>query len=69
MITAENILPPGWAVENWKRRGAGVYIDAKHESGRAVSVRVDTIPMIFEDGGKKEVWFKQVLELEIMRAL
>lgn len=69
--TAENrpapILPPGWELMDWSKRRGVLTVRAERGDGRAATVSIDTLPMIYE--ADSLLWFRQVLDLELLWAI
>lgn len=62
------IMPPGWELVDWNRHRGVVSIEAQRQGdGKRVTVRIDSLPVVFE--ADRLSWIKQVLDLKLLWAV
>lgn len=64
---AKAILPPGWELVDWSRRRGVLTVRAERKDGRQATVTIDTLPMLCAVDAL--LWFKQVVDLELLWAI
>lgn len=60
------LLPPGWELVDWKKKGGALTVRAQRADGFETSVEIATLPMAFEQHPLG--WLRQVLDLKLLWA-
>jgi len=60
------LLPPGWELADWKKKGGVLTVLARRADGLEASVEVETLPMACEP--HPICWLRQVLDLKLLWA-
>ncbi len=59
-----SLLPPGWEMIEWRKKGGQLIVSCKHRDGMEREIVVYTLPMLIESNPL--LWLKQVLDLKIL---
>ncbi|HVB99003.1 MAG TPA: hypothetical protein VNJ12_06680 [Candidatus Dormibacteraeota bacterium] len=60
------LLPPGWELVDWKKKGATLVVHARRDDGLETRVEIATLPMACEP--HPLAWLRQVLDLKLLWA-
>jgi hypothetical protein len=61
-----SLLPPGWTLVDWKKKGGTLTVRVRREDAFETSVDIATLPMACEP--QPLGWLRQVLDLKLLWA-
>jgi hypothetical protein len=60
------LLPPGWELVDWKKKGATLTMRCRRDDGLEINVEIATLPMACDPHPLG--WLRQVLDLKLLWA-